>query len=99
MCELGIDFVETLILALPEIPDDEQLSALKGFWEVCFLKKDRYQIINVLCNYMIVYRQITLHFICCVCTSRMLLRHVPGNNFQYKILSLIHFDDLIIIII
>lgn len=33
MCELGIDFVETLILALPEIPDDEQLSALKGFWE------------------------------------------------------------------
>ena len=66
MCELGIDFVETLILALPEIPDDEQLSALKGFWEVCFLKKDRYQIINVLCNYMIVYWQITLHFICCV---------------------------------
>lgn len=36
MCELGIDFVETLILALPEIPDDEQLSALKGFWKVCF---------------------------------------------------------------
>ena len=48
---------------------------------------------------MIVYWQITLNFIYCVCTSHMLLRHVPGNNFQYKILSLIHSDDLIIIII
>ena len=35
MCDLGVDFVESLILALPEIPTGEgTLEALKAFWEV-----------------------------------------------------------------
>lgn len=34
MCELGVDSVETLFLALPEMPSEESLQILKAFWEV-----------------------------------------------------------------
>ena len=35
MCELGVDSVETLFLALPEnLQGEENLKVLKGFWEV-----------------------------------------------------------------
>ena len=35
MCDLGVDFIETLILALPELPTAEaSVEALKAFWEV-----------------------------------------------------------------
>lgn len=33
MCELGVDSVETLFLALPEMPSEESLQILKAFWE------------------------------------------------------------------
>ena len=35
MCELGVESVETLFLALPEhLQGEENLKVLKGFWEV-----------------------------------------------------------------
>lgn len=34
MCELGVESVETLFLALPEMPSEESLQILKAFWEV-----------------------------------------------------------------
>ena len=35
MCELGVESVETLFLALPEnLQGEDNLKVLKGFWEV-----------------------------------------------------------------
>ena len=34
MCELGVESVDTLFLALPEMQDDDNLEVLKSFWEV-----------------------------------------------------------------
>lgn len=33
MCELGVESVETLFLALPEMPGEDIFEVLKGFWE------------------------------------------------------------------
>ena len=35
MCELGVESVETLFLALPEMSGEDAFEVLKGFWEVC----------------------------------------------------------------
>lgn len=34
MCELGVESVDTLFLALPEMPPEDSLEVLKEFWEV-----------------------------------------------------------------
>lgn len=34
MCELGVESVETLFLALPEMSGEDAFEVLKGFWEV-----------------------------------------------------------------
>ena len=34
MCELGVESVDTLFLALPEMPPEDTLEVLKEFWEV-----------------------------------------------------------------
>jgi len=34
MCELGVESVETLFLALPEISGEDTFKVLKDFWEV-----------------------------------------------------------------
>ena len=43
MCELGVESVETLFLALPEdLQGEDNLKVLKGFWEVCFHNQEIY---------------------------------------------------------
>lgn len=34
MCELGVESVETLFLALPEMSGEDTFKVLKDFWEV-----------------------------------------------------------------
>lgn len=36
MCELGVESVETLFLALPEMSGQDTFKVLKEFWEVRF---------------------------------------------------------------
>ena len=41
LCELGVESVETLLLALPEnLHSEDSLKVLKGFWEVSLYKHD-----------------------------------------------------------
>ena len=43
MCELGVESVETLLLALPEnLQGEENLKVLKGFWEVSLHNQEIY---------------------------------------------------------
>ena len=43
MCELGVESVETLFLALPEnLQGEENLKVLKGFWEVSLPNQEIY---------------------------------------------------------
>lgn len=43
MCELGVESVETLFLALPEnLQGEDNLKVLKGFWEVSLHNQDMY---------------------------------------------------------
>ena len=39
MCELGVESVETLFLALPEMSGQDTFKVLKEFWEVRFFFK------------------------------------------------------------
>lgn len=43
MCELGVESVDTLFLALPEdLQGEEDLNVLKGFWEVSLHNQEIY---------------------------------------------------------